>query len=83
MRDLSLTNMQTYLDGKKDTTAYVNALKDAIEHLDDNASLLENLISFYYQNNDIKSAEITTMTLKNAPEKERLPGISRLVTDLN
>ena len=70
VRDLYLLRMQTYLDGKKDTTAYVNALKDAIEHLDDNAGLLENLISVYYQNNDIKSAEATANDLlKNAPEK--------------
>ena len=70
VRDLYLLRMQTYLDGKKDTTAYINALKDAIEHLDDNAGLLENLISFYYQNNDIKSAEATANDLlKNAPEK--------------
>lgn len=70
VRDLYLLRMQTYLDGKKDTTAYVNALKDAIEHLDDNANLLENLISVYYQNNDIKSAEATANDLlKNAPEK--------------
>ena len=70
VRDLYLMRLQTYLDGKKDTVAYVNALKDAIQNLDDNASLLENLISVYYQNNDVASAEATASDLlKSSPDK--------------
>lgn len=70
VRDLYLMRLQTYLDGKKDTVAYVNALKDAINNLEDNASLLENLISVYYQNNDVASAEATASDLlKSSPDK--------------
>ena len=38
--------------------------------MEDNASLLENLISVYYQNNDVASAEATASDLlKSSPDK--------------
>lgn len=71
VRDLYLLRCQTYLNGKKDTAAYANALKDAINNLEDNTSLMENLVSLYYETNNVKDAQATADELvQKSPEKK-------------
>lgn len=70
-RDLYLMKLTALLDGKKDTTAYVSCLKDAIMDIEDNTSFMESLISVYYQRNDVAEAEkmASEMIAKDANSK--------------
>lgn len=70
-RDLYLMKLTALLDGKKDTTAYVSCLKDAIMDIEDNTSFMESLISVYYQRNDVAEAEkmANEMIAKDANSK--------------
>lgn len=71
VRDLYLMRFEADLSGKKDTLAYVNDLKDAIEHLDDNQAFMENLVAVYSEKNDVAAAEATAndMVAKNPQSK--------------
>ena len=59
VRDLYLMRFEANLTGKKDTLAYVNDLKHAIDNIEDNQAFMESLVAVYNEKNDVKSAEET------------------------
>lgn len=71
VRDLYLMRFEANLTGKKDTLAYVNDLKHAIDNIEDNQAFMESLVAVYNEKNDIKSAEETAneMVAKNPQSK--------------
>lgn len=71
VRDLYLMRFEANLTGKKDTLAYVNDLKHAIDNIEDNQAFMESLVAVYNEKNDVKSAEETAneMVAKNPQSK--------------
>ena len=71
VRDLYLMRFEANLTGKKDTLAYVNDLKHAIDNIEDNQAFMESLVAVYNEKNDVKSAEDTAneMVAKNPQSK--------------
>ena len=71
VRNLYLMRFEANLTGKKDTLAYVNDLKHAIDNIEDNQAFMESLVAVYNEKNDVKSAEETAneMVAKNPQSK--------------
>lgn len=61
--DLYLIKAEAVLQSKKDTTAYMEVLKDAISHVEKNQSFAESLLSIYYDRKDAAGAEATVNDL--------------------
>lgn len=55
--DLYLIKAEAVLQTTKDTTAYMEVLKDAIAHVEKNQSFAESLLSIYYDRKDADGAE--------------------------
>lgn len=56
-RDLYIMKLQSILEGRKDTAAYVRTLKAAIADVPENTNFMNTLVSMYYETNNLVEAE--------------------------
>lgn len=82
-RDLYMMKAQATLESKKDSMAYANVLREAVENLKDNANFMETLLGVYYNTNDLKSAEAMAADLIAKQPESKSAWYMKGCVDLN